>query len=187
MRMSEYGCFVLCLFVFHCHLKRDMDEDSEQNLEELIVTYFRRGFLYQDILKLVKKRCDITLSIRTFHSIRKGLKLKRKNVSFLTNELINDVQESIESGGENRGYRNIRQRLIQKGKPYTFNSVRLALKSIDPDGVARRSKHRLKRRKYINCGPNYVWHIDGNDKLKPFGFCIHAGIDGFSRKILCLK
>ena len=102
-------------------------------------------------------------------------------------ELINDVQESIESGGENRGYRNIRQRLIQKGKPYTFNSVRLALKSIDPDVVARRLKHRLKRRKYINCGPNYVWHIDGNDKLKPFGFCIHAGIDGFSRKILWLK
>ena len=23
--------------------------------------------------------------------------------------------------------------------------------------------------------------------LKPFGFCIHAGIDGFSRKILWLK
>ena len=54
-------------------------------------------------------------------------------------------------------------------------------------GVARRSKHRLKRRKYINCGPNYVWHIDGNDKLKLFGFCIHAGINGFSRKILWLK
>ena len=113
--------------------------------------------------------------------------MKRKNVNYLTNELINDVQESIESGRENRGYCNIRQRLIQKGKPYTFNSVRLALKSIDPDGVARRSKHRLKRRKYISCGPNYVWHIDGNDKLKPFGFCIHAGIDGFSRKILWLK
>ena len=65
-------------------------------------------------------------------------------MSFPTNELINDLQESIESGGENRGYRNIRQRLIQKGKPYTFNSVRLALRSTDPDGVARRSKYRLK-------------------------------------------
>ena len=163
-----------------------MDEDSEQNLEELIVTYFRRGFLYEDILKRLKKRWDITFSIRTFHRIIE-LNLKRKIVTLLTNELINDIEESIETGGENKGYRNIRQRLIQKCKPYTFNSVRLALKSIDPDGIARRSKHRLKRRKYINCGPNYVWHIDGNDKLKPFGFCIHAGIDGFSRKILWLK
>ena len=49
MRMSEYGSFVLRLFVFHCHLKRDMDEDSEQNVEELIVTYFRRSLLYEDI------------------------------------------------------------------------------------------------------------------------------------------
>ena len=130
------------------------------------------------MLKLVIKRCDITFSIRTLHRIIKGLNFKRKNVSFLTNELTNDVHESIESGGENRGYRNIKQRLIQKGKPYTFNSVRLTLKSIDPDDVARRSKHRLKRRKYIDCGPNYVWRINGNDKLKPFGFCIHAGVDG---------
>ena len=36
---------------------------------------------------------------------------------------INDVQESIETGGENRGYRNIRQHPILKDTPYTFNSV----------------------------------------------------------------
>lgn len=28
-------------------------------------------------------------------------------------------------------------------------------------------------------GPNYVWHLDGYDKLKPYGFAIHACIDGF--------
>lgn len=27
-------------------------------------------------------------------------------------------------------------------------------------------------------GPNHCWHIDGNDKLVPYGFGIHAGIDG---------
>ena len=27
-------------------------------------------------------------------------------------------------------------------------------------------------------GPNYVWHCDGYDKLKPFGFPIHGCIDG---------
>ena len=27
-------------------------------------------------------------------------------------------------------------------------------------------------------GPNYTWHIDGNNKLRQFGFCIHSGIDG---------
>lgn len=32
-----------------------------------------------------------------------------------------------------------------------------------------------------------IWHIDGYDKLKPFGFCIHGAIDGYSRKILWLE
>ena len=89
-----------------------MNKDSDQNLEEFIVTYIQRGVLYEDILKLLKRRCGINLSIRTFNLIIKALNLKRKNVSFLTNELINDVQESIESGGENRGYCNI-SRLTQ--------------------------------------------------------------------------
>jgi len=32
-----------------------------------------------------------------------------------------------------------------------------------------------------------TYHIDGNDKLKKWGICIHGGIDGFSRKLLWLK
>ncbi|XP_031557523.1 uncharacterized protein LOC116294125 [Actinia tenebrosa] len=34
---------------------------------------------------------------------------------------------------------------------------------------------------------NFCWHLDGYDKLKPFGFSIHGGIDGFSQKILWLE
>ena len=43
------------------------------------------------------------------------------------------------------------------------------------------------RRKYKTKGPNYLWHIDGYDKLKPFGFCIHGAIDGYSRRVLWLE
>jgi len=28
-------------------------------------------------------------------------------------------------------------------------------------------------------GPNYLWHVDGYDKLKPFGMAISGCIDGF--------
>ena len=65
--------------------------------------------------------------------------------------------------------------------------VRTVLKTLDPDGVERRSKRKLKRRKYHCKGPNYIWHIDGYDKLKPFGFCIRGAIDGYSRRILWLE
>ena len=36
-------------------------------------------------------------------------------------------------------------------------------------------------------GPNFLWHIDGYDKLKPFGFAIHGCIDGYSRRIMWLE
>lgn len=39
----------------------------------------------------------------------------------------------------------------------------------------------------MNLGPNYCWHIDGYDKLKPYGFPVHACIGGFSRNVLWLK
>ena len=43
------------------------------------------------------------------------------------------------------------------------------------------------RHNYVSQGPNFVWHVDGYDKLKPFGFCIHGSIDSFSRKIIWLE
>lgn len=49
-----------------------------------------------------------------------------------------------------------------------------------------RKQHKLKRRVYQNPGPNAVWHGDGYDKLKPYGFAIHGCIDGWSRKVLWL-
>ena len=32
-----------------------------------------------------------------------------------------------------------------------------------------------------------IWHTDGYDKLKPFGFCIQGCIDGYSRRIIWLE
>ena len=61
------------------------------------------------------------------------------------------------------------------------------MKELDPEGVVRRQRHQLQRRKYYSKGPNYVLHLDGYDKLKPFGFAIHACIDGYSRKVLWLS
>ena len=57
-------------------------------------------------------------------------------------------------------------------------------KRIDPEGSEMRHACTLRRRKYISSGPNAVWHADGYDKLKLYGFPIHGAIDGFSRRVL---
>ena len=58
---------------------------------------------------------------------------------------------------------------------------------IDPEEVNNCKRRRLQRRKYVTTGPNFLWHMDGLDKLKPFGFCFHGAVDGFSRRILWLN
>ncbi|CAB1433775.1 unnamed protein product [Pleuronectes platessa] len=55
--------------------------------------------------------------------------------------------------------------------------VRLALKELDRRGVALRKAGRLRRRRYFSKGPNFIWHMDSYDKLKPYGFCINGSID----------
>ena len=52
------------------------------------------------------------------------------------------------------------------------------LKEIDPEEVNNRKRKRLRRRTYHAKGPNFVWHIDGYDKLNPMDFeCMEALMD----------
>ncbi|KAI9527800.1 hypothetical protein NQZ68_027893 [Dissostichus eleginoides] len=61
------------------------------------------------------------------------------------------------------------------------------LRELNPLGTLSRTRRRFVRRTYHSMGPNDVWHVDGYDKLKPFGIGISGCIDGFSRKIMWLK
>jgi len=57
--------------------------------------------------------------------------------------------------------------------------VRSILLSVDNGSVELRRNRVMVRRSYFNKGPNFLIHIDGYDKLKRFGFPIHAAIDGY--------
>ena len=46
---------------------------------------------------------------------------------------------------------------------------------------------KLQRREYRVRGPNQLWHVDGNDKLAPYGLYIHGAIDGWSRRLIWLR
>ena len=77
--------------------------------------------------------------------------------------------------------------LISKGIRCRREDVRKMVCDKDPEGVQLRKQRRLRCRKYLSPGPNFVWHNDGHDKLKPYGFSIHGGVDGFSRRVLWLE
>lgn len=114
--------------------------------------------------------------------------LYRRKQKSSVRDVVSAVSNELEGSASCIGYRLMLQRLrIDHHLIVDRETVRLALKVIDPDGEEMRKKRRLKRRKYSCPGPNYLWHIDGYDKLKPYGFAIHGCIDGYSRRIMWLE
>ena len=79
------------------------------------------------------------------------------------------------------------QKCISNGFKVRRDDVRMILSALDNEGVRLRRGRRIRRREYFSKGPNFIWHIDGYDKLMPFGFGIHGCIDGFSKKIIWLN
>jgi hypothetical protein len=59
------------------------------------------------------------------------------------------------------------------------------VKQLDPNGLSRRTNDlNRKRGEYIVPGPNFIWSVDGHDKLDYWGFQIYGCIDAYSRNIV---
>ena len=154
----------------------------------LIEQYFNLGLNYSEILLFLGLSHGCFLSIRELKRILRHLGLGRRNHS--NPQIICEaIEEELHGSGSMLGYRQMTRRLIHKyGVSTAKETVRQLLKIMDTQGaVESRSKHRLRKRQYRTVGPNHLWHIDGYDKLKPFKFCIHGSIDGYSRRIMWLE
>ena len=156
--------------------------------EEIIENYFNLGLTASEIALFLVSVHGIRISLRHLKRILRQLGCTRRRHPSDLNEVVEAVEEELRGSGSLLGYRAMHQRLInQYGLVTTREVVRHVLRIFDPEGVEYRSRHRLRRRLYRCKGPNYLWHIDGYDKLKPYGFCIHGAIDGFSRRIVWLE
>ena len=165
-----------------------LDDGNELNRNEPIEKYFHLGLQAAEILGFIVNVHGFTLSIRQLKRILRDRGCRRRKEPSDFDEVVRVIEIELASSSSLLGYRAMHQKLTNDhGLVVTRNVVRQILKVVDPEGVQARSRHRLRRRRYCAKGPNYIWHIDGYDKLKPFGFCIHGAIDGYSRRILWLE
>ena len=163
------------------HLEDGLEHEViERN--HLISSYFHQGLSYTDIVFTLLRIHGISLCVRQLKRILARLGLKRRfndNNSSPLEEIVEAILKEIESSGQCLGYRTMWRRLLRRyNLKVKRDTVLDLLRLIDPEGVDRRKQRRLLRRKYSNPGPNFLWHVDGYDKLKPYSFAIHAGIDG---------
>ncbi|XP_069136924.1 uncharacterized protein [Argopecten irradians] len=164
-------------------------EESGVTVEELLLKYSNRNLTYKEISYALKKRYGLCIS---HDAIRKRLKKigspSRRGPTINTqDEVTQAIQAEILEHPVTVGYRHMTYTLRHKGIHVRRDTVMKIMKEIDPEGVEFRRKRRIRRRIYRSLGPNYTWHVDGYDKLKPFGFAIHGCIDGFSRRVMWLK
>ncbi|XP_041864343.1 uncharacterized protein LOC121654328 [Melanotaenia boesemani] len=156
-------------------------------VDELIHKYFAEGHTSEIILDLLATKHNISMSLSTLkRRLRDADLTKRTNYTPIAT-VREAISEELQGSGRLLGYRAMWQILKQK---YSLTvrrcDVMNLMRELDPSGIENRSQRRFVRRTYHSTGPNEVWHVDGYDKLKPFGIAISGCIDGFSRKIMWL-
>ena len=103
-------------------------------------------------------------------------------------EVANFIAQLLDEGGIRQyGRRQLLTRLSRKYKlKATGRDVRYALKLLDSCVVASRrpGMSRKRRINYEVTGPDWLWCIDGHDKLQKYGIKIYGCVDAYSRKII---
>ena len=129
------------------------------------------------------------MSMSTLNRRLDSYGLRRRNPSQIDEiEVKGIIEKELEGPSSLSGYRAMWHTLrLKYGLCLPRAKVETLLKELDSAGVEERRRHRLKRRIYASSGPNQIWHVDGYDKLKPFGFPVHAAIDGYCRRVLWIK
>lgn len=97
------------------------------------------------------------------------------------------IEEDLKGAGQHYVYRLMWQTLRQKySVTVRRNDVRTLMLEFSSSGVKLCARWRFVKRLYSSLGPNHVWHIDGYDKLKPYGLAISGCIDEYSWKVIWL-
>ena len=159
-----------------------------KNEKDVITYYFKQNFTYKVIVMFLRVYHDINVSVRTLKRRLSDYGLKRRGNVVTDDTLKHLIEQEIQGPSSMKGYRCMWNTLrCRYGIITPRDRVMKLLRELDPEGTEIRKARRLHRRTSISQGPNTCWHVDGYDKLKPYGLPIHGCIDGFSRKLIWLK
>lgn len=160
---------------------------EEMERKNLIEMYYTLQLTFDEIKFILAKRHKVIISTRQLKRITASLGLYRRKSQSNKFDVAVFISKELKESGQLHGYRWMHTKCLERGLDIDKESVRLILKCLDPHGVKCRNARKLTRRTYMNNGPNYMWHMDGYDKLKNYGICIDGCIDGFSRNIMWLE
>ena len=155
------------------------------DIREAIKIYLEIGLQYRDIVRKLAIEHGVLLSLRHLKRLLRELGLfRRKNYSDVRG-VVEFIHEQIQTSGKLHGYRWMHGKCLLHHLHYKVGDVRIILAVLDPEGNAQRRKRRLLRRSYSSKGPNYLWHLDGYDKLKKI-WNMHQRVCGWILEARCV-
>ena len=152
-------------------------------MKDLRDKHFHGGFRYKEIIALLKNCHGIKVSLCALHRFLRRVNFYRKAKRSLLLDTVTFVQHELAGSGSCTGYRAMHQRCIRNGFMVSRVIVAQIMKHLDPI-VNARGRRKLRHRLYYSPSPNWVWYLDGYDKLKHYDFEIHGCTDGYSRHVL---
>jgi hypothetical protein len=178
--LQGFIIFFLCAN-FGCCASAHSERDN------LIRHYFHLEYSYAEIVAVLWFTHEISISVRHLKRLLRAWNLNRRISWSPLEDVFKAVKEELRGSGIQLGYKFLWHRLkIKYGLKVKRSVVLQMLRLLNSEGLARRKARRFQRRSFYCPGPNFVWHFDGYDKLKPFGFAIHGCIDGYSRRLMWL-
>lgn len=166
---------------------------NSPDLQELVLHFFfERGLNDVEMLHALQ-HSGFSISGRILRATRLQMGLRRRlddeqERALAFSSVRQLLEETTTQSGpivERFGYRLVQTFLQQKHHHFSRERVREACRTVFPEAVQRRQYDQQRRRgQFIVPGPNYLWSIDGYDKLKLYGIEIYACIDAFSRYII---
>ena len=153
---------------------------------EILCDLFEKGLKSWEIQHVLRMDYGVQISIRNLKRKLNELGLKRRDYSNIAS-VTHFIQNELLQSDQLHGYRMMAARCKESGFNVRMEDVRIILLHLDPVGVSLRRSRSIRRRAYYAAGPNFIWHFDGYDKLKPFGLFISGCICGFSRRLIWLN
>ena len=194
--LVNYFMNFAAVFLFLCHRLASVNAlpicpflCNFASLEDCIRSYWFIGYKYASIVMFLSRYHSVQITVRQLKYLSNvKYDLRRRSRESAMHEIRRAVRYELNGPGCLMGYRAMTRCLRTRyNLKVSRDTVMRLLKEIDPVGVEQRRARRLRRRIYRCPGPNAIWHIDGYDKLAPFGFGISGCIDGYSRRIIYLQ
>ena len=150
---------------------------------DTITAYRKSGHTWSKIANV------LSISSRTLHRHRLTSNYHDPHpYSTITDdELDTIVQHMISQTSGVIGSQLMISALQDQGHRIHRRRIRASMARLDTLGNLERWANMIPRSVYSVKGPNSLWHMDGNLKLRDYGFVLHGTIDGYSRRIIYLE